>query len=403
MTLGVVGESWGVVQQTASPGLPFSRASDVARDPQLRTQGVVHAPLHPDVNAADDVWEAGDFGALDEELPEIARATSPPVVSSPPSSVRPAGDGTLPGLLPDLASADGDLPLFKPIRGPAVPIDWTPAVPDALSTEDGADVDEDVIDVDTVESVELPEPIDDDFTVHAGAAEHHHENIADGDDRLAVWDVEDDVDVDLPDFDPDARVDPWIAPQPVDDTALRRARAKAATLAPLLDLSTRREIEAATEYLVDFYVRYSHAATHLALLRLANAGLDLDTLKAMVALRHEWADRPDWWGFRYKGVPSEGGRSAMTWRLAYDVCLNRSEYPPESMIDDDWLEEWRGLRPGTPAYFSFAAMVAEKVGSEAERLLCEGLRHVPGDHRDMPEPGDHHSDLYRANAVRRKA
>ncbi len=392
MTLGVVGESWGVVQQAASPGLPISELSDMARDPHaLRLHGLAHVPLQPDVNAADSAWEADDYGVSDEYLPLSARASAPP------------GDGLLPGLLPEVSNVDMDLPLFKNIQTQVADFDPdADAIGSSSLEDDDADAESLASDKDIAEQNELPDLPDDDFDFEAGTPDEPGAYLLEERDARALsWDAV----VELPDFDPDARVVPWTVPAEADDTARRKARLKAAGLAAVLDLTTTTEVEKATGYLVDFYCRHRHPSTHGALMRLADEDLDLDTLKAMVELRLEWAQRPDWWLFRHKGEVRqvESCLWAMTWRLAHDVCRSRSEFPPESMIDEDWADEWHNLRFGAPGYFSFADLIAEKVDSREAGLLYDGLRQAPGDHRDSPDPGDHHSDLHRANAARRES
>ena len=59
----------------------------------------------------------------------------------------------------------------------------------------------------------------------------------------------------------------------------------------------------------------------------------------------------------------------MTWRLAHDICQNRGEFPPESMIDEDWVDEWYDLRIGEAGYFSFADLIAAAKRQGVERAI----------------------------------
>jgi hypothetical protein len=192
------------------------------------------------------------------------------------------------------------------------------------------------------------------------------------------------TDVDLPDFDPAARVDPWEVDEANDEPARRMARTKAAALASQLDLVTSAKVVAAVDYLSDLYLRHPHVATHRALMHLAAEGLDRDTLEAMVALRDEWAARREWWLHRAGGTArrSDACRTAMTWRLALKVCRSRTDHPPDCMIDDDWVDEWFALRPGEPGYLRFAEFVAIKADADTAEALFEGLQQSAREHRD---------------------
>ena len=83
----------------------------------------------------------------------------------------------------------------------------------------------------------------------------------------------------------------------------------------------------------------------------------------MVELREAWLDNERWHLHRYRHeITSTGSRTGgFTWKLAYLLCVGRSEYPPDMMIDDDWITEWLHLKPGAVGYYSFAAFVKRKL------------------------------------------
>jgi len=56
-------------------------------------------------------------------------------------------------------------------------------------------------------------------------------------------------------------------------------------------------------------------------------------------------ERTEWWLGRSGGKIEflRHGASAFTWSLAHRVRLARQDYPPELMIDEEWLTEWLGL------------------------------------------------------------
>jgi hypothetical protein len=198
MTLGVVGASWGSIQQTTSPGLQPVEAAVVSRDLHSARMGAsMRASSEPavpspairpadDVNAADENWETQDYRVSDEPDPEVLPL--PPL------------DGLIPGLLPTNISLEPDLPLISAIR-PSAPV---VSAPDSVGSPVAAD---DVTDNSApwLEG-ELPEdatdlPLDPAADM---ALEDDWEAASDDraergtDDVVADWDV----DVELPDFDP---------------------------------------------------------------------------------------------------------------------------------------------------------------------------------------------------------
>lgn len=389
MILGVVGEPWGPTRQTASHALHTVEAVAMSREsePLCAAAG---AGAREDISPADDCWEADDYLTGEDSG----------AVPAAPAGGRGA-EGCSPNLFDGAPTPDADLPLIETPQSSEVldartdrqALPTTPPVP----LEDPFEADGEV----APEEIELPIEGDADVDLAGDWEQVEHERALDRMDRDGVqgWDV----DVELPDFDPDARVEPWHVPDEADDVALRKARLKAATLAAELDLVAPAEIRQVTAYLVELYAEAPHPATHVALRQLAHEGLDFETLQAMVNLRREWSRRSDWWLYRYRGVPfqHDGCRSAMTWRLAHDVCRRRSEYPPECMIDEEWVEEWYRLPSRAAGYYSFASFVAEKVDSSEAEALFDGLILGPGDHRERPDAGDHHADLYRVQGYRR--
>lgn len=190
-------------------------------------------------------------------------------------------------------------------------------------------------------------------------------------------------DVDLPEYDPDASQrlgsEEWAASTPPES----RVRERAAQIAALLEVTSLQEQIAALHWLEDFFGRRPAAATFRAIERLALAGLDLQTLHAMDALRETWEERPEWWGCR---VPALGfrygaagirrmvnGATALSWAMAKRICLSRAELPPEDMIDAEWLDEWYALPQDQRAPISFARYVDEKIAHEAARRLHVGF------------------------------
>ena len=185
---------------------------------------------------------------------------------------------------------------------------------------------------------------------------------------------------DIPEFDEDAQQTPWEIEPEEGGQSIRRARDKAADLASLLYLTSRDDQEIALAYLTDLFEHpdYSHSSTFQAIKRIASGGLDFETLKAMVELRSIWRQRTDWWkgrySWRYRVRRLSNGATAFTWVAAHRVCLERKDYPPEMMIDDDWIDEWLRLPPWSPrdCYMSFSSYIEVKIQNFDAELLNYG-------------------------------
>ena len=159
-----------------------------------------------------------------------------------------------------------------------------------------------------------------------------------------------------------------------------RLRDRVETVANLLDPGTTAERERAGAVLTDLFERHGHQSTYHAVRGAAAAGLDVQTLEAMIELKEIWASRSDWWYRRSRDgiVEMERGPAALSWKLARRVCLARWQYPPESMIEDDWFEEWLSAPPRTPGNHDFVTFVQEKIEGRASTDLHAGLRFLHG-------------------------
>ena len=158
----------------------------------------------------------------------------------------------------------------------------------------------------------------------------------------------------------------------------RKPRQKAAEIVGLLEVTTTRERDSALAFLVEFFAHLRHQSTFRAVLDAAHRGLDVDTLRAMVALRGVWLERPEWWVHR-RGSRGEvsvmlHGKSALSWPLTAMVARARYYLPPEDMIDDAWCDEWHRLRVGQEGYWSFPEFIECVIAQSEGELLAAGLR-----------------------------
>jgi hypothetical protein len=184
-------------------------------------------------------------------------------------------------------------------------------------------------------------------------------------------------------YDADAHQLPWSETEASDalyEDSVRRARGKAAAIASLVEMTSRRAQTELLDWLTEFFLERGHSATFRAIQRIAAEGVTSDLLRAVVALRECWLERREWWVGRYnfsREVRSlRRGSGGLGWAVAARVCRSRLDYAPEDMIDESWFDEWLDLSPGTPGYLLFAAYVDAKVSDSASELLHDGLVRV---------------------------
>jgi len=184
-----------------------------------------------------------------------------------------------------------------------------------------------------------------------------------------------DGDFGLYDYDEEAQQRLWDLGPDEDEAAIRRARAKAAAITSLLEIESVTERNAALHFLTELFEHLRHPSTYRAVQNLAADGLDFETLQAVVALRRVWMQRTDWWLYRYRGEVCflRHGAAACTWILAHRVCVARWQFSPETMVDEEWLDEWLTLPAGAPGYFRFSEFIAEKVDALDAETLHTGL------------------------------
>ena len=251
-----------------------------------------------------------------------------------------------------------------PVAGGESPeIDEVPLSPDAHPTDvvypDHSDTFErdtdvtDEVDVDGLDAVDI-----DPATWPDGQEDEPDDDTAPGvpESSPTFDDPELDLDGwdDLDDYDPDARQLPGIVPQT--DTT-RVAAGKAAHVVRLMPLPRRTDQEIALRYLTDLFEHLPHPATYRALCGLAR-NLDIEEIEAMVSLREVWLDCDEWTG-------------GFSWRLAHRICRARAQYTPDTMVDDEWLSEWR-LRESGHRWFS--AWIDLRLQAQKALRLDEALR-----------------------------
>lgn len=182
--------------------------------------------------------------------------------------------------------------------------------------------------------------------------------------------------IDLPDLDENAHQPPWDTASSKIDSDIRRAARKASFISDMLILKNPQEQDTATNYLTEIFSAQPHQATFRAFKDMVMEDLSFTDLKNIIELRQAWAERPEWWLYRHEGkvIPIPRGQNALSWKLARRICQARWEFPPDGMIEESWLEEWRNLRPGTAGYQSFPYFIEEKMKHKDAEILHEGLQ-----------------------------
>lgn len=187
----------------------------------------------------------------------------------------------------------------------------------------------------------------------------------------------------LPEFDPTLRQTLGSEHSARFDPRVQRAKQKAASVAALLEVTTRRELRQAVTWLEAFFLQHDSPATYRAIEDAARQGLAFQTLRDMAALRDLWAEHPEWWQRRIPVrdtrlasgvlVRNAGGSDALSWARARRICEARADWPVEEMIDPDWFTEWCRLKPQNGSALCFLDFIEEKIALIGEAGIAEGL------------------------------
>ena len=247
---------------------------------------------------------------------------------------------------------------------------------------------------------EQPDILDQDWLNDERAAE----TFGDGFEEFTVDNQaseESEDDFDIVEFDTDAQQTLWEIEPEAESQSLLRARMKAAAITNLLEFRSISARDDAILYLTEHFIQMPHSATFRAIQRVSE-GIDLETLKAMIELRQIWMRRTDWWRL---GLYPPRRSLAFTWDIVRLVCLVRKDYPPELMIDEEWLKQWLQLPNNDPTYTSFSQYIEEKMLSSDVELLDEGLTFWEqsdgyaeiGDHFNWYRQGSHYDNTIRDN------
>jgi hypothetical protein len=194
-------------------------------------------------------------------------------------------------------------------------------------------------------------------------------------------------------FDPKARQRPWRWQPSTSGPKPSQARRKAASLVAVLEISQARDHTAAVSFLAELFEEWPHPATYEALLAQARAGVDWETLRAMVEVKRLWQETPAWWSRRRYCplhrrvvlIRDGAGSQALSWPLSRRLCEARWAWPTWAMIEEEWLSEWVALPFATHRCWSFAQFIDWRLDRDpdgATDLILPEL--LPDDPRPGP-------------------
>ena len=316
-------------------------------------------------------WEDVDYTAparCEDQVPDPWKPDVAIRNASPSQTVQPSTSVTSPAQSPPLSKTPG---LYPPIPNDEPDPTLVAEFPSHQTEipDQGGEVDDEPAPHEsdpelTALDHELQRPDEfDDFTEERPNSQSFH-----------IYDEYTDA-LEDPDLDIDEFVDGLHRPPavPTTTTGQRVAHWKAVQIFNVIQPTSQIERADALAYLADLFEHLPHPATYSAIKRLSPR-LNIDIIKTMVELREAWLDNEGWRLHRYgHEITSKGSRTGgFTWKLAYLLCMVRSEYPPDMMIEDDWITEWLYLKPGAVGYYSFARFIARKL--EPDDALRTALR-----------------------------
>jgi len=158
----------------------------------------------------------------------------------------------------------------------------------------------------------------------------------------------------LPWFDVERAENPRVlvfSPPTAEDLAIRRGR----WISLMLDIPDVRNRRRCIETLAEVFDRFPSRAAFQALADIALGGVAFDDFLAGCRFRLDFIDHPYFAVGRHGRQPPTtpaDPQTLLSWPRAVRLAELAGGDPMHS-IDDDWLAEWRYLRPDHQAYWSF--------------------------------------------------
>ena len=291
-------------------------------------------PWHDDLPERRSIPQETDEPKTPESPPNDAfvdrRVSLPDDAVTPPGTedvLKPSTNAEPPDLVPEPSlSISPDFgerldALEERVRAESAPMEESEAAP-VVDVRDGAE--ESDFDVVSPERSDMGSMFDDKTLNLFDDEDSNSAHFGDPDAEAWTEHLEPvlDFEIELFDYDPEARQRVWndesedVADSPI------RAQHKAAEIVSRLSFTSQRERKANLRWLIDLFRHHDHGATYRAILTAVDSGVTSETLRNMAALRDVWADRTEWWLGRYGWArsvrPLHNGGNSLTWKL--DPC-----------------------------------------------------------------------------------
>ena len=170
----------------------------------------------------------------------------------------------------------------------------------------------------------------------------------------------------LPAFDPDARRAIWVT-DTFERPLIRDARSKAKWIVAILQPPS---IADRARWLHNFETVFLVQPQKHFFRKIRSLASEVDhpePLLAAIEIKGIWQDRLDFQkrrasAKRIGSYITDGG--TLSWAMALRIAVARCDYDPQSMIDPDWLDDWRLLRWPADGYWFFADYAVLRAQSE---------------------------------------
>ena len=193
--------------------------------------------------------------------------------------------------------------------------------------------------------------------------------------------------LELPLFEPRAAENPFeLRPERLlpESQSVRRAR----WLLSLVDIPRAADRRRFLTHFVELFEEFNHPNSFRALASLALYDVVADDIVTAFHLKKHWSEHPKLWSIRrpkVKGpIVPDTGRNALTWTKAVRLVELSNASPADSIIDDDWYEDWLQLPFGDPAFWSFLEYATLRLEAFAAGVLALPFELQRRDERGLP-------------------
>ncbi len=161
--------------------------------------------------------------------------------------------------------------------------------------------------------------------------------------------------VDLPQFTADIRRVDWTA-EIFNQPLIRDARSKAKWIVAILQPASLSQRAAWLNAYEEVFLDHVEEKFFRKMRSLAGEIDHPETLIAAITIKDIWQDQNDFQQRRLRGrrmgvYMTDGG--TLSWPMAVRIATARHHHDPSTMIDPEWLDDWRALRWSAEGFWSF--------------------------------------------------